>query len=138
MKWLGKGPYRVWKNRLKGTQLGVWSNDYNDNIPGVTWIYPQFKGYYADWHWVVFDTSEGKISVFTETDNLFLGVYRPVNGPDPRSTELVLPESGISFLHAIPAISTKFTPAEQLGPASQKNKASGKYQATIYFHFDSK
>jgi hypothetical protein len=24
MKWMGRGPYRVWKNRLKGQQFGVW------------------------------------------------------------------------------------------------------------------
>ncbi len=24
IKWMGRGPYRVWKNRLKGANIGVW------------------------------------------------------------------------------------------------------------------
>ncbi|NJO69477.1 MAG: hypothetical protein HC830_09540 [Bacteroidetes bacterium] len=24
VKWMGRGPYRVWKNRLKGSNFGVW------------------------------------------------------------------------------------------------------------------
>ena len=33
-RWLGAGPYRVWQNRIHGTQYDVWENDYNDPIPG--------------------------------------------------------------------------------------------------------
>ena len=29
-RWLGAGPYRVWQNRIHGTQYDVWENDYND------------------------------------------------------------------------------------------------------------
>ena len=29
-KWLGKGPYRVWKNRLQGVTDNVWKNAYNN------------------------------------------------------------------------------------------------------------
>ena len=35
-RWLGAGPYRVWQNRIHGTQYDVWENDYNDPIPGET------------------------------------------------------------------------------------------------------
>ena len=31
-RWLGAGPYRVWQNRIHGTQYDVWENDYNDPI----------------------------------------------------------------------------------------------------------
>jgi len=41
MKWLGRGPYRVWKNRLKGQQFGVWHKDYNNTITGTSWDYPK-------------------------------------------------------------------------------------------------
>src|SRR6185437_3864900 len=38
-RWLGDGPYRVWKNRLRGETLNVWGNDYNDTITGYRdWI----------------------------------------------------------------------------------------------------
>src|SRR5690606_19613814 len=30
VRWLGKGPYRVYKNRLKGAGYGVWEKAYNN------------------------------------------------------------------------------------------------------------
>jgi hypothetical protein len=34
--YMGDGPYRVWKNRLKGNQFGVWSKTYNNtDLSGV-------------------------------------------------------------------------------------------------------
>ncbi len=41
MKWLGRGPYRVWKNRLKGMQFGVWEKAYNNTVTGESWNYPE-------------------------------------------------------------------------------------------------
>ncbi|WP_261387914.1 hypothetical protein [Chitinophaga pinensis] len=32
--YMGDGPYRVWKNRLKGTRFGVWHKDYNNTETG--------------------------------------------------------------------------------------------------------
>jgi len=49
--WMGRGPYRVWKNRLKGSNLGVWEKEYNNTITGESFknlIYPEFKGYYGN------------------------------------------------------------------------------------------
>jgi hypothetical protein len=41
-RWLGEGPFRVWKNRLRGLRLGLWEDDYNDTITGQRgWIYPE-------------------------------------------------------------------------------------------------
>ena len=40
-RWLGAGPYRVWQNRIHGTQYDIWENDYNDPIPGETFTYPE-------------------------------------------------------------------------------------------------
>jgi hypothetical protein len=135
MRFLGRGPYRVWKNRLKGGTLGVWSNKCKNDIPGVTWDFPEFKGYHRDWRWVVFSTQQGNITIVNGTPGLFLGVYRPNDGPFPANTKLNVPETGIAFLHGIPAIGTKFDKPEVLGPQSQKNKASGTYRGTVWFHF---
>jgi hypothetical protein len=135
MRFLGQGPYRVWKNRLKGGTLDVWSNKYKNDIPGVTWDFPEFKGYYRDWRWVVFSTEQGNITIVNGTPELFLGVYRPNDGPFPANTKLNVPETGIAFLHGIPAIGTKFDRPEVLGPQSQKNQASGTYRGTVWFHF---
>ncbi|MHC4204301.1 MAG: glycoside hydrolase family 2 TIM barrel-domain containing protein, partial [Planctomycetota bacterium] len=136
MKWVGRGPYRVWKNRTKGGRLDIWSNDYKDHTPGLTWDFPEFRGYYNGWHWAVFETQEGKITLLNGTEDIFLGVYKPKNGPDPRSTGLDLPETGISLLHGIPAIGTKFTKAHDHGPQSRKNEALGKYKAVVCFYFE--
>ena len=112
-----------------------WSNKYKNDIPGVTWDFPEFKGYYRDWRWVVFSTEQGDITIVNGTPELFLGVYRPNDGPVPANTKLNVPETGIAFLHGIPAIGTKFDKPEVLGPQSQKNKASGTYRGTVWFHF---
>jgi len=136
MRWVGRGPYRVWKNRTKGGRLDIWTNDYKDHTPGVTWDFPEFRGYYNDWHWAVFETQEGKITLLNGAEDTFLGVYGPKNGPDPRSTEVELPAAGISLLHGIPAIGTKFKKASELGPGSQKNKASGMYKGAVCFYFE--
>jgi beta-galactosidase/beta-glucuronidase len=136
MKWVGRGPYRVWKNRTKGGRLDLWSNDYKDHTPGMTWDYPEFRGYYRDWHWVTFETKEGKITLLNGTEDIFLGVYRPKDGLDPRSTRIYVPGTGISLLHGIPAIGTKFNKAQDLGPESQKNEASGKYKGSVCFYFE--
>ena len=69
-KWLGDGPYRVWKNRLPGATLDVWENDYNNTITGWSdWVYPEFKGCFADVRWLQLETSEGAITAV------------PANGP---------------------------------------------------------
>jgi hypothetical protein len=136
MKWVGRGPYRVWKNRTKGGRLDVWKNTYKDHIPGVTWDFPEFRGFYAGWHWVVFETEQGKITLLNGAEDSFLGVYRPENGPDPKNTKLELPLIGISLLDGIPAIGDKFLKAEDLGPEGQKNIASGTYKGTACFYFE--
>mgnify|MGYP001062831268 CR=1 FL=1 len=136
MRWVGRGPYRVWKNRTGGGRLDIWNNDYKDHTPGLTWDYPEFRGYYTGWHWAVFETQEGKITLLNGTEDIFLGVYRPKNGPDPRSTGLDLPATGISLLHGIPAIGTKFIKASGHGPQSRRNEASGKYKGTVCFYFE--
>jgi hypothetical protein len=136
MKWVGRGPYRVWKNRTKGGRLDVWTNNYKDHTPGVTWDFPEFRGYYNAWQWVAFETQEGRITLLNGTEDVFLGVYTPKNGSDPRRTELKLPATGISLLHGIPAIGTKFKSADEFGPESQRNKASGKYEGSVCFYFE--
>jgi hypothetical protein len=136
IRWFGRGPNRVWKNRMKGVELGLWMNAYKNDIPGVTWDFPEFKGYYRDWRWVVFETEEGDITVVNGTDDLFLGVYRPNDGPNPANTKLDVLVTGIAFLHGIPPIGNKFDKPDVLGPESQKNKAAGKYKGTVWFHFE--
>ena len=137
MRWLGKGPYRVWKNRLKGVTPGVWKNRYNSFAPATAWDYPEFPGYYAGLSWVVFETTDGPITLATPDEDLYLRVYSQPEGYEPRHARMIWPEGDISVLHAIPPIGTKFHEAADLGPQGQKTQASGLYKGTLYFYFGS-
>ena len=135
MRWLGKGPYRVWKNRLKGAAMGVWQNRYNSFAPATAWDYPGFPGYYGDFSWVVFETADGPLTVVTDRDSLFFRVYRQPEGYEPRHAKMIWPAGDISFLHAIPPIGTKFLDPGRLGPQGEKTKASGLYEGRLFFYF---
>ena len=137
MKWLGQGPYRVWKNRMKGTTLNVWQRQYNNTATGQTWLYPEFKGYYADLNWVVLDTAEGDITITTDTPDMYLRVYTPPNmGPSGGREKAPFPSGDISFMHAISPIGTKFYNASDLGPSGQLNISKGKYTGRLRFQFE--
>ncbi len=102
----------------------------------MTWDFPEFRGYYGDWQWAVFETQEGRISLLNGSKDVYLGVYTPENGPDPARTRLNLPVTGISMLHGIPAIGTKFKKADEFGPESRMNEASGAYKGRVCFYFE--
>jgi hypothetical protein len=132
-RWLGKGPYRVWQNRMHGTNFGVWENDYNDPIPGETFIYPEFKGYFSNWRWVAFQTTEGTITLKNTDENNYLGVYTPRDGRD--ALLYTLPESGIAILKVIPAVRNKVNATDLIGPSSQAPWMNGLQKGTLYLHF---
>ncbi|MGS2741010.1 glycoside hydrolase family 2 TIM barrel-domain containing protein [Sinomicrobium sp. M5D2P17] len=124
MKWLGKGPYRVWKNRLKGVGFGVWKKSYNNTVTGESgWEYPEFKGYHADLHWVKIDTDESPFTIHSGTSGLFFQMLSPEKprGAGNDYTSPPFPEGDLGFLHAISPIGTKFHAPETLGPQGQKN-----------------
>jgi hypothetical protein len=135
MRWLGRGPYRVWKNRLRGMTFNVWTKLYNDTRTGVDWNYPEFKGYHSEIYWVLLETTEGPITVAAEDQGVFLRMLTPKNGEDPRHAAAPFPAGDISFLQGIPPVGTKFNQASKLGTQGQPNQASGVYQGTLYFHF---
>ena len=129
-KWLGNGPYRVWKNRPFGTTLNVWENMNNNTQTGKSpWIYPEFKGYFADVTWMELSTVNGKFIVASKQDDLFVRLFDFYGklGSDPSP---LLPTGDISFLDAIPA-----NGAAGLGPMSKKNEIHGIKERTLYFYF---
>jgi hypothetical protein len=136
VQWLGKGPYRVWKNRMKGPWHDLWQRDRNDGITGQNWIYPEFKGSFADLYWARLQTTEGRISFVVDSPDIFLRLYTPQNGVSPQTAAAVFPAQDISFLHGIPAIGDKFLPAAATGPQGQPHALDGIYEGTLYFHFD--
>ena len=132
-RWLGAGPYRVWQNRIHGTQYDVWENDYNDPIPGETFTYPEFKGYFGDVSWMNIRTKEGIISLTNETPDAYVGVYQPRDGRD--RLLYTLPESGISLLNVIPPVRNKVNSTDLCGPSSQPKWVNGPQTGRIVFRF---
>jgi len=131
-RWLGAGPYRVWKNRLEGPTFGIRNNVYNDSTPGKTWEYPEFKGYFSDFYWCDFSTDKGHLIIGSETPGLYLRVFTPAFGEEPRNTAPPFPEGDVSILHTIPAIGTKFKPAGRLGPSGETKAILEKLSGTVY------
>ncbi len=132
-RWLGAGPYRVWQNRVRGTQYDVWENNYNDPIPGETFTYPEFKGYFKDVSWMNIRTKEGTISLTNEAPNTYIGVYQPRDGRD--RLLYTLPESGISVLNVIPPVRNKVNATDLCGPSSQPKWVDGPQKGRIVFRF---
>ena len=143
LRWLGRGPYRVWKNRMQGNAFDVWHKAYNDTATGADWTYPELKGHHADLYWAVLETKELPITVVTDTEDLFLRVLTPRYGENPTFTAVKFPEGDLSFLHAIAPIGTKFAGPETMGPEGQLNESvgdhplqnMGAYDARLFFRF---
>lgn len=142
VKWLGRGPYRVWKNRLKGMKYGVWHKDYNDAATGENFNYPEFKGYHADVKWVVIETKTGDFTVQVADETLFLQLLQPRKQKSAanENTSPAFPTATIGFLNSISPIGTKFQTANQMGPQSQKNSMLNytPIQGKLSFDFSAK
>ena len=121
-RWLGHGPYRVWKNRLLGTRFGLHELKYNDPVPGESFDYPEFPGFFRDWRWLELQTRDARLLFQNLGDVPFFGLHRPQPGKQP---VISLPDLGWSFLHAIPAIGSKFDLPAVLGPQSQPTRFDG-------------
>ena len=133
-QWLGHGPYRVWQNRTHGPQLGIWSNDYNDPIPGESFTYPEFKGYFAGVQWMKLNTKTGTITIQPGTDKDYVGVFQPRDGRD--KLLYTLPETGISLMQVIPAVRNKVNTTDLNGPSAQPVWARGTHVGEVTLHFE--
>ncbi len=140
-KWLGKGPYRVWKNRLQGVTDNVYENMNNNTQTGsYPWNYPEFKGYYADIVWMEMNTVEGKFLVASPDTGLYVRLFDfyGLSGARPHPG---LPSGNISFLDAIPPIGTKLAlninpNTKVLGPQSEVANFDGSVTSrTLWFYF---
>ena len=133
-QWLGHGPYRVWQNRLHGPQLGIWGNDYNDPVPGESFIYPEFKGYFAGVQWMKLNTKTGCITIQPGTDKDYVGVFQPRDGRD--QLLYTLPETGISLMQVIPSVRNKVNTTDLNGPSAQPVWAHGVHVGEVTLHFE--
>lgn len=141
-KWLGNGPYRVYKNRMKGARFGIWEKGYNNTVTGESgYIYPEFKGYHANTYWARMEGREvPDFTVYVHSDDIFLRLFTPKEPQKPEHAKMIYPEGDISFLHTINGIGDKFMEAPRLGP--QANPAqfdAPRYSGgrlTIYLTFN--
>jgi hypothetical protein len=155
VRWLGKGPYRVWKNRPAGARFGLWEKGSNSWMTGHSpWGYPEFRGYHGGVFWAMIETTQGRFNIVDPRGDLNLRLYTP----DYLEEEMVqapFPSGGISFMDAIPPIGQKFDPAYWpegdftqrygggkarpfdgiFGPQSAKPVATGDYSRTLYLYF---
>ncbi|MBI2510339.1 MAG: glycoside hydrolase family 2 [Opitutae bacterium] len=128
-EWFGAGPYRVWQNRLKGVSLGRWDVDYNDAVPGISWTYPEFKGWFSRWEWMAFTTTEGRFAFLNDGGSPFVGVYAPRDGKN--NPVLILPRLGLGVYQVIPAIGTKNSEPSNLGPQGQPQNITGPLKGSL-------
>ena len=156
VRWVGRGPYRVWKNRLKGQQFGAWSLAYNNTITGSyntpnPPLYPEFKGYRSDLRWMEMVPKKGcPWRVYTLNEGMYLRLFTPEEPVDQTAGEMgglqeksmvAFPAGDISFLLSIPPIQS-YKPLEQLGPDSQPYNIRIKpgddgFRIRLVFDFDS-
>ena len=132
--WVGRGPYRVWQNRMEGPLYGFWQTDYNDPIPGETFEYPEFKGYFADVAWMQLQTTEGRIGLYDVDARSCVGVYTPRDGRD--HLLYTLPETGISILRVIPAVRNKVNTTDLNGPSAQPYWSKGQNSILVTLRFE--
>jgi len=133
-RWLGDGPYRVWKNRRSGVTFNVWENAYNDTVTGYSgWVYPEFRGYFAGVRWMQWDTPGGSITAVPGGGCAFVQVLRPGSPVKELAgkTMAPFPAGDISFLRDIAPIGNKFHTAAETGPQGQPNPGAG--ECTISF-----
>ena len=120
MKWLGNGPYRDYKNRMKGVEFGLWEKAYNNTITGeLGFEYPEFKGYHSEVYWAkITGKGSSDFKVYIHNKDIFLRMLTPADPKAPAKTKIEYPKGDISFLHGINAIGTKFSEATTSGPQS--------------------
>lgn len=143
VQWMGRGPYRVWRNRIPGTNYGLWEKEYNNTITGESdygLVYPEFKGFHANLYWCQFRT-DSPFTVYSESDGVYLHLFTPEEPKGMAGRDKTMPDfpSGdLSFLYEIPGI-RDFKPLHQHGPRSQPPSIrikSGDDGIKMILHFD--
>lgn len=138
--WLGKGPSRQWRNRIKGTEKSVYQNLYNNTQTGYSpVIYPEFKGYYGDISWMQFNTVEGSFLMASRDMGLFVRLFDFYGLTGLKGTP-DLPQGDISFMDVIPAVGTKLalgvnSNTTVLGPQGQLPVIPGTINRRLLFYF---
>ncbi|PTQ95742.1 beta-galactosidase/beta-glucuronidase [Mucilaginibacter yixingensis] len=142
VSYMGDGPYRVWKNRMKGVTMNVWDKTYNNTITGGGKVeYPEFKGYYSNLYWMKLNTKEQPITIVCDSRDVFMRLFTPAQPAKVYNTAPAFPSGDISFMNGITPIGTKSQKADKLGTQGFPNKYFDYYKnvdmaLTINLYFD--
>ena len=150
---------------MEGPQYGYYETAYNDPIPGESWQYPEFKGYFANIDWMQIETDEGHIGIEpektfenpgtngydTEMDWMhfetieqfgskpcFTSPYIGIYTPRDGRDHLLydLPQTGLSLLSVIPAVRNKVNTTDLNGPSAQPHFVKGAKIYSATLHFE--
>jgi hypothetical protein len=148
--YMGDGPYRVWKDRLKGVTLNVWDKPYNNTITGedsTKLIYPEFKGYYSNLYWMKLKTKGQPVTIICDSRDVFMRLFTPQYPKHTYNNNIApaFPSGNISFMHGITPIGTKSQSPDRLGPQGAMNQyfnyakhIENALPLTLYFDFSGK
>jgi hypothetical protein len=131
-RWVGRGPYRVYRNRMEGGVFDLHQVAFNDPVPGRSFTYPEFKGYFRDWRWLQLEAEAGTMTLENGSGVPFFGLHGPLDGDPPM---LSFPDTGLALLHVIPAQGTKFDTPDRLGPQSQTPRGPGVQRGSVLLSF---
>ncbi|NGM50875.1 beta-galactosidase [Caulobacter sp. 602-2] len=122
-----RGPSPVWKNRQRGTGVGVYPIAAGEDASLPT---PQRAGYFADPRWVSLSAAGAGLTIYSEgAPYLQLGARL---GDFP-TTSVDFPATDLGFMQAIPAMGAKGQAADLTGPAGAPAKAAGQFAGRLVF-----
>jgi hypothetical protein len=122
------GPWPVWKNRVRGPQLGV----YDIAGSATRRLSPVgHAGYFAAPRWLRLDTARATLVITPAPGTPFLQLGAKM--ADYPTTSPDFPSTTVSFLQAIPAMGNKFDKATDTGPSGAATITGGVYRGTILF-----
>ncbi|MEE8366975.1 MAG: glycoside hydrolase family 2 TIM barrel-domain containing protein [Thermoanaerobaculia bacterium] len=133
IRWFGLGPHPIWKNRRQGAALDLWSA----SLPYLP------KGILGSVRWLLLASAQLDLIMVVETPGIDIGLFQrqhledllDASGVDAGGLENASPnvaDADLTFLHAIPAIGTKFHRAAELGPQSLPTEGLGLYRGSIW------
>jgi len=137
MRWLGNGPYRVWKNRLRGVNFGLWTKTNNASSTGEVWEYPEFRGYHSDMYAADIQTQDGTLRIVFASDDLYLRILTPEKqvSRNNDNTMGTFPSGDISILNSISPVGTKFNVPSDTGPHAEPNHLTDVATGEFYLKY---
>ena len=138
MQWLGRGPYHVWKNRLKDCNLVFGIKNIIIPSPAKAGTILSLKAIMKMYIGQRYHRLKFLLSIYFGNENMFFQLLKTNNpeGAYNTNTTVNYPEGNIGIMNAIQPIGTKFKKAEEMGPQSQKNvELNSPYEGVIWLDF---